>query len=189
MCAQCRCHFPPILLVHGLLHQLTRCRKSLMFVQGHVVEEQPSPYSGTLRRRHLSESRLSVEMRFKSGSIYFQGPMSLTKSHLKLLSLCRASPLLKTQIKGASECLSYSGIGGQQVLAVSQNESWTPAVADSKPSSESPLPVGFREVLVLVLKPLRCRRRGEGGRCVFPHMALCLELSFGTNHSRWIQLK
>lgn len=54
------------------------------------------------------------------------------------------------------KCWSNSGIGGQQVLAASQNVSWTPAVADSKPSSESPLPVGFREVFALVLKPPGC---------------------------------
>lgn len=59
------------------------------------------------------------------------------------------------------KCWSNSGIGGQQVLAASQNASWTPAVADSKPSSESPLPVGFREVFALVLKPLGCGFRGE----------------------------
>lgn len=61
------------------------------------------------------------------------------------------------------KCFSNSGIAGQQGLAASQDESWTPAVTDSKPSSESPLPMGFVDIFILVLKsPGYGFRREEG---------------------------
>lgn len=85
--------------------------------------------------------------------------------------------------------LSDFGIGGQRGLAASEDESWIPAFSDSKPSSP---PCGLWESLYPCAQTPRVwiQRGGrERGLTCFPYIALCLELSFGTNHSSWIQLK